>query len=67
MFIIYVIGLSTKNKNVKTRVHIFTKIKNADGWKKKKKFFSVISFQKFLIFPICAFLENTQSFVGAFL
>ena len=38
-------------------VHIFTKIKNTDSWKKKKKIFSVISFQKFLIFPIWAFTE----------
>ena len=66
MFILYVIDLSTKNKNVKTGVHTFTKIKNTDGWKKEKKN-SVISFQKFLIFPICAFSENAQSFVGAFL
>ena len=67
MFIIYVIDLSNKNKNVKTGVHTFTKIKITDGWKKKKKIFPVISFQKFLIFPICVFSENAQSFVGAFL
>ena len=36
MFIIYVIDLSTKNK---TGVHIFTKIKNTDDWKKKKNVF----------------------------
>ena len=28
-------------------VHIFTKIKNKDGWKKKKMYFSVILFQEF--------------------
>ena len=67
MLIIYVIDLSTKNKNVKTGVHIFTKIKNTDGWKQKKKYFSVISFQKFLIFPKCAFSEDAQCFVGVFL
>ena len=33
----------------------------------KKKFFSVNSFQKFLIFPLWAFSENAQYFVGAFL
>ena len=33
MFIVYVIGLSTKDKNVKTGIHISTKIKNADHWK----------------------------------
>ena len=49
-------------------VHIFTKIKNTDGWKKKKKmYFSVISFQEFLIFHIWAFSENAQYFVGVFL
>ena len=47
--------------------HIFTKIKNTDGWEKKKISFSVIVFQEFLIFPIWAFLENTQCFVGVFL
>ena len=51
---------------MKTGVHIFTKIRNTDGWKKKKNW-GVISFQKFLIFPIWAFPENAQSFVGAFL
>ena len=65
MFILYVIDLSTK-KNEKTGVHIFTKIKNTDDWEKKKKN-SVISFQKFLIFPIWAFSENAQCFFGAFL
>ena len=46
-------------------VYVFTKA--TDSWKKKKMFFSVISFQKFLIFPIWAFSENAQCFVGAFL
>ena len=50
-----------------TGVHIFTKIKNTDGWKKKKMYFSVIAFQEFLTFPIWAFSENAQCFVGAFL
>ena len=67
MFIIYVTDLSTKDK-IKTGAHIFTKIKNTDGSKKKKKiYFSVISFQGFLIFPIWAFSENVQCFVRAFL
>ena len=30
-------------------------------------YFSVISFQKFLNFPISAFSENVQCFVGVFL
>ena len=34
---------------------------------KRKKKISVISFQKFLIFPKWAFSENAQSFVGVFL
>ena len=55
-FIIYVIDLSTKNKNVMTGVHIFTKIKNTDRW----KFFWVNSFQKILIFHIFGFSENAQ-------
>ena len=29
-------------------------------------FFSIISFQRFLIFHICGFSENAQYFVGAF-
>ena len=48
-------------------VHIFTKIKNKDGWKKKKSFFSGISFQKFLIFTTWPFSENAQSLVQVFL
>ena len=67
MFIIYVIDLSTKNKNVRTGVHIFYKIKTKDSWKLKKTFSLAISFQKFLIFPIYSFLENAQCFVRAFL
>ena len=55
-----------KKKNVKTGVHIFTKIKNTDGWR-QKNFFSVVSFWKFVIFPISAFSENAQCFVAAFL
>ena len=61
------LDLWTENKNVKKGVHIFTKIKNTDGWKYEKKFFLVVSFQKFLVFPICTFSENAQCFVGAFL
>ena len=79
MFIIYVIDLSTKNKNVKTGVCIFIKIKSTGRWDKKirelnsltylvgnrrKNFFSVNSFQKILIFHICAFSENAQCFRG---
>ena len=44
----------------------FTKIKNTDPLKKEKKFFSVILFQKFLVFHICVFSENAQCLVGAF-
>ena len=47
-------------------VHIFTKIKNQDPWD-QKKFFSVNSFQKILIFHICFSSENAQCLVGAFL
>ena len=49
--------------NVKTGVHIFTKIKQTVGSTKNSAF----SFQKFLNFPICVFSENPQCFVGAFL
>ena len=48
------------------RVNIFTKIKKYRRLEKEKIYFSVISFQKFLIFPIWTFLENAQNFVGAF-
>ena len=47
-------------------VHIFTKNQKYRQLK-KKDFFSVTSFQTFLIFPISAFPENAQCFVGAFL
>ena len=57
MFIIYVIDLS------KTEIHFFTKIKNTDNWKKKKMYFSVISFQEFLIFHIQAFSEKAGAFL----
>ena len=36
MFIIYLIE---QKQDVKTGTHIFTKIKNTDGWKKKKNVF----------------------------
>ena len=65
MFIIYVTNLSTKHKMLR-RVNIFTKIKKYRRLEKEKIYFSVISFQKFLIFPIWTFLENAQNFVGAF-
>ena len=45
-------------------VHIFTKTKNTDDWK-KKNFFSVTLFLTFLVFPIWTFEENAQCFVGA--
>ena len=49
-------------------VHIFTKNKKNRQFEKERNiFFSVTSFQKFLIFPISAFPENAQYFVGAFL
>ena len=65
MFIIYVINLSTKNKNANMRVHSFIKIKNKNPWK-QRKLFSVNSFQKILIFHICISSESAQCFVGAF-
>ena len=34
---------------------------------KENKNFSIVWFQKFLIFPIWAFLENAQCFLGALL
>ena len=65
--IIYVIDLSTKNK-MKRRGFIFLqKSKYRQFEIENKFFFSVISFQKLLIFPIWAFLENVQCIVGAFL
>ena len=67
LFIIYIIDLST-TRNVKIGVHSLTKIKNTDDWKKKKKkYFTVISFREFLNFPTWAFSENVQCFVGVFL
>ena len=55
-----------------------SKIKSKDGGSyflknqkyrrlEKEKHNSVISFQKFLVFPIWAFSESAQSFVRAFL
>ena len=67
MFIIYVIDLSTKNK-MERRGFIFLQKSNIKTvGNRKKKLFSVISSQKFLIFLIWAFSENAQRFVGAFL
>ena len=42
-------------------------MENTDDFKLKKDFFSVILFQKFLIFPVWAFSENAQCFIGLFL
>ena len=42
-----------------------SKIKTAG--KRKEIYFSAISFQKFLIFPMWAFSENAQCFVAGFL
>ena len=50
MFIIYLIDLSTKKQNVKTGLHIFTKIKNTGHWKQKKFFFQYFT-SEILIFP----------------
>ena len=44
MFIIYVIDLLTIKYNVKTGVHVYTKIKNTDHWKWKKNFFQEFHF-----------------------
>ena len=62
MFIIYVIDLSTKNKMWRRGFIFFIKIKNTDGWKKKKKIFLVISFQKFLIFSYICFFRKSLMF-----
>ena len=43
-------------------VHILQKSKLLTVGNRKKKFFSVISFQKFLIFPICTFSEKWPMF-----
>ena len=61
-FIIYVIDLSTKNKMWRRGFIFFIKIKNTDGWKKKKKYFLVISFQKFLIFSYICFFRKSLMF-----
>ena len=45
----------------------FYKNKKYRRLEKEKKIVPVISFHKFLIFPIWAFSENAQSFPGAFL
>ena len=70
MFIIYVIDLSTKNKNVKTGVCIFIKIKSTGRWDKKirelnsltylvgieeKIFFQLIRFRKSSFFIYALF------------
>ena len=49
MFIIYLIDIK-KKQNVKTGLHIFTKIKNTDHWKQEKKFFQYFT-SEILIFP----------------
>ena len=67
MFIIYVIDLSTKHKMLRQGLIFLQKSKIQTVRKRKKKYFSVISFQKFLIFPIWTFLENSQNFVRALL
>ena len=36
--------INQKKKNVKTGVHIFTKIKNTDGWR-QKNFFQLFHFR----------------------
>ena len=56
-----------QKQNAKMAIHNFIKFKNTGGYKKGKYFFfQLISFQKFLIFPIWVFLKKAQYFVGAF-
>ena len=66
MFIIYIIDLSAKNKRYR-RGFIFLQKSKLQIVKNRKIFFSVILFQKFLIFRIFVFSENAQCFVGALL
>ena len=65
MFIICVIDLSTENK-IKGGGSYFYKNQKYRRLEIEKKIFLIL-FQKFLIIPIWAFLENVQSFVGTFL
>ena len=58
VFIISVIDLSTKNKMLRRGFVFLQKSKIQTVGKKKK--LSVISFQKFLNFPVWTFLENVQ-------
>ena len=66
MFIIYIIDLSAKNKRYR-RGFIFLQKSKLQIVKNRKIFFSVILFQKFLIFRIFVFSENAQCFVGTLL
>ena len=66
MFIIYVIYFYQPKIKCKGRGSYFYKDKKY-RWLEKEKKLGVISFQKFLIFPIWAFPENAQNFVRAFL
>ena len=65
MFIIYVIDLSTKNKNVGMRVHIFFKIEKIGHWKYKKKTFSYF-ISEIPNFSYMCFSEYAQCFFRAF-
>ena len=67
MFIIYVRDSLTKNKSVKMRIHIFTKIINIRGSKQKKKTFSSYFISQIPNFSYMHFSENAQCFAGAFL
>ena len=67
MFIIYVRDSLTKNKSVKMRIHIFTKIINIRGSKQKKKTFSSYFISQIPNFYYMHFSENAQCFAGAFL
>ena len=67
MFIIYLIDLSTQNKCKDWGSNFYKNKKYRPLEIEKNNFFSVISIQKFLIFPICVFPENAQCIVGAFL
>ena len=67
MLIVYVIDLPTKTKCKDGISYFYKNQKYRRLEKEKKMYFSVISFQEFLIFHIWAFSENAECFVGVFL
>ena len=65
MFIFYIKDLSIKNKMWRWGLIFLRKPKIQTVGNRKKNFWSVISFQKFLVFPIWSFPENAQCFFRA--